>query len=71
MKLTDTTDSQPALDIQAIAQKIKSGGKIVTMAGAGMSVSAGIPDFRTPGTGESQKNLLVVSFSFSFFFFFF
>jgi len=46
----------PALasfDVAGIAKYIKSGGcrNIIFMAGAGISVSAGIPDFRTPGTG--------------------
>jgi NAD-dependent deacetylase sirtuin 2 len=41
------------LTIERIAKIIKSGEvkNIVIMSGAGISVSAGIPDFRTPGTG--------------------
>jgi len=41
------------LSIEGVARGIKSGKfiNIITMCGAGISVSAGIPDFRTPGTG--------------------
>ena len=39
------------MTLEQIVDKIRSGAKVVTMAGAGLSVSAGIPDFRTPGTG--------------------
>ena len=47
---------QPLLtsfDVAGVAEYIKSGKckRIVVMAGAGISVSAGIPDFRSPGTG--------------------
>jgi hypothetical protein len=39
--------------VRAIATYISEGRahSIVCMCGAGISVSAGIPDFRTPGTG--------------------
>lgn len=39
--------------VEELAEKLKSGvfSKIAVMAGAGISVSAGIPDFRTPGSG--------------------
>jgi len=42
-----------SLDLDGIVDYIKSGKakNIITMAGAGISTSAGIPDFRTPGTG--------------------
>jgi hypothetical protein len=42
-----------SLDLQGVAQLIQSGKaqRIIVMCGAGVSVSAGIPDFRTPGTG--------------------
>jgi len=41
------------LDLDGIVEYIKEGKakNIITMAGAGISTSAGIPDFRTPGTG--------------------
>ena len=39
--------------VEGIAKAIKQGKckNIIVMSGAGISVSAGIPDFRTPGTG--------------------
>lgn len=42
-----------SFDLQGVADKIKSGEvkKVVFAVGAGISVSAGISDFRTPGTG--------------------
>jgi len=41
------------LTLQSIAEGIKNGHfkNIIVMVGAGISVAAGIPDFRTPGTG--------------------
>mmetsp|Transcript_4347 Transcript_4347/g.6964 ORF Transcript_4347/g.6964 Transcript_4347/m.6964 type:complete len:268 (-) Transcript_4347:13-816(-) len=41
------------LTLEGVAKAIKDGkiSNIVVMTGAGISVSAGIPDFRTPGTG--------------------
>ncbi|MFH4978866.1 hypothetical protein AB6A40_005575 [Gnathostoma spinigerum] len=40
------------LDIQGVAEYLKNEAKnVVFMCGAGISTSAGIPDFRSPGTG--------------------
>ena len=48
---SDPLNNPPS--IEHIADLIKSGQckRIIVLAGAGISVSAGIPDFRTPGTG--------------------
>jgi NAD-dependent SIR2 family protein deacetylase len=51
---SSTHGSSPArpLDLERAAELIAAeGSRTVVMAGAGISVSAGIPDFRTPGTG--------------------
>ena len=42
-----------SLDVDGIVEYIKDGKakNIIVMAGAGISTSAGIPDFRTPGSG--------------------
>ncbi len=44
---------EPKLTLEELAKRIKSGAykKIVALTGAGISVNAGIPDFRSPGTG--------------------
>eukprot|EP00929_Paragymnodinium_shiwhaense_P066840 TRINITY_DN33583_c0_g1_i1.p1 TRINITY_DN33583_c0_g1~~TRINITY_DN33583_c0_g1_i1.p1 ORF type:complete len:326 (+),score=48.11 TRINITY_DN33583_c0_g1_i1:115-1092(+) len=41
----------PSSDIEGVAAYMAECRDIVVMVGAGVSVSAGIPDFRTPGTG--------------------
>ena len=38
-------------DLQGVATLLREGARCVVMLGAGASVSAGLPDFRTPGTG--------------------
>ena len=42
-----------SLDLDGVIEYMKAGRSqnIIVMAGAGISTSAGIPDFRTPGTG--------------------
>ena len=37
--------------IKDVAKAIEKSSKIMVLSGAGLSVAAGIPDFRTPGTG--------------------
>jgi len=44
-------DSKVEVNIDGVVEYIKNAKNIITMAGAGISTSAGIPDFRTPGTG--------------------
>ncbi|TGZ72210.1 hypothetical protein CRM22_002221 [Opisthorchis felineus] len=53
----DSADNEPpkltSVDLEGVAELIKSGTvkNIVTMAGAGISTAAGIPDFRSPKSG--------------------
>jgi NAD-dependent SIR2 family protein deacetylase len=37
--------------IKTLAELLRTRSKVIVMCGAGISVSAGIPDFRSPGTG--------------------
>lgn len=57
--MTEEIDSDrilSSIDLSGIAKYILDGAKnIIVMTGAGISVSAGIPDFRTPGTGLYSK----------------
>ena len=39
------------VDVKGVEELLLRATKVVTMCGAGISVAAGIPDFRTPGTG--------------------
>ena len=46
--------------MEAFAIALQTSQKVVVLVGAGVSTSAGIPDFRTPGTGF-YDNLAKVS----------
>jgi uncharacterized protein YcbK (DUF882 family) len=47
----DKVDDDIPEQLRKIAEWIQSSNRIVVLTGAGVSVAAGIPDFRTPGTG--------------------
>jgi hypothetical protein len=40
-----------SVDLDGIIELLSRAKRVVCLCGAGISVSAGIPDFRTPGTG--------------------
>ena len=46
-----TNVCSPCASLAAFADRLPSARNIIVMVGAGASVSAGIPDFRSPGTG--------------------
>ena len=51
-RLVRTQATLPATrDVDGVAALLQDGAKCVVMLGAGASVAAGLPDFRTPGTG--------------------
>ena len=49
----DAPRGKGVIAIEKVAELLRSGQcrRVVVLTGAGISVSAGIPDFRTPGTG--------------------
>jgi NAD-dependent SIR2 family protein deacetylase len=49
------SSSNTKVDLEQLAQRLDQFQNIVVVLGAGISVSAGIPDFRTPGTGLYSK----------------
>jgi NAD-dependent SIR2 family protein deacetylase len=50
-KETQDDDDDHAKDVKKVAQWIRESKNIIILSGAGVSCAAGIPDFRTPGTG--------------------
>ena len=52
-KIPGPVEGLPELTLEGIAEYVKSGKAkhVVICQGAGISCAAGIPDFRTPGTG--------------------
>ena len=52
-RMSTAARDTPSEPIAAVAELIRSGQcrRVIVLTGAGVSVSAGIPDFRTPGTG--------------------
>ncbi|KAJ5834200.1 hypothetical protein N7447_000226 [Penicillium robsamsonii] len=56
-RISNYTMASMEPDIQSIVDRIKAGKatRIVVLAGAGISTSAGIPDFRSPNTGLYDK----------------
>ncbi|CAF1380430.1 unnamed protein product [Rotaria sordida] len=52
--IPDETVESPVLksfDLRGAVEYMANCSNIIVMSGAGISTSAGIPDFRTPGTG--------------------
>ena len=46
----------PTRDLDGIAELLRDGAKCVVMLGAGASVAAGLPDFRTPGSRPASSH---------------
>merc|ERR1719193_2245512 len=44
-----------SFDIDGVVEMIKGRSNIIVMVGAGLSTAAGIPDFRSPGTGLQRE----------------
>jgi NAD-dependent SIR2 family protein deacetylase len=60
----DKVDDDIPEQLRKIAEWIQSSNRIVVLTGAGVSVAAGIPDFRTPGTGlyvKRRRNVINIA----------
>ncbi len=52
---TGTQQAPARVELERLAELVRSAGSVVALTGAGISVPSGIPDFRTPRTGLWER----------------
>jgi NAD-dependent protein deacetylase/lipoamidase len=54
-RVGNDTSQSPHVECDRLAELVRGARSVVALTGAGISVSSGIPDFRTPRTGLWEK----------------